>query len=193
MATLSASGTSDISYIEWSPIIAGSIFACAITFVLTQFGNALGLSITHPYNDTYTAWKVITIGLWVLWMQLMSSMAGGYMAGRMRSSWEGSPHESEMRDGVHGLLVWATSSLMVAIAITLAAFVAALAAAHGVTAENHPEISETMARRYGIIFGFGLAATSIVSAVAAWWMGTVGGDHRDKNVDVSRFISFRRK
>ena len=34
-------------------------------------------------------------------------MAGGYVAGRMRSRWHEAGHEAEFRDGLHGGLVWA--------------------------------------------------------------------------------------
>ena len=34
-------------------------------------------------------------------------MAGGYVAGRMRSRWHETGHEVEFRDGLHGGLVWA--------------------------------------------------------------------------------------
>jgi hypothetical protein len=34
-------------------------------------------------------------------------MAGGYVAGRMRSRWHETGHEADFRDGLHGGLVWA--------------------------------------------------------------------------------------
>jgi hypothetical protein len=40
--------------------------------------------------------------------QIGAFMAGGYVAGRLRSRWhETTEHEIEFRDGVHGALVWA--------------------------------------------------------------------------------------
>ena len=32
---------------------------------------------------------------------------GGYLAGRVRSTWQAADDEVEFRDGTHGLLVWA--------------------------------------------------------------------------------------
>jgi len=46
-------------------------------------------------------------------------------------------------------------------------------------------------RNTAIIFAFITGATSIVSAAAAWWAGTVGGDHRDQGTDFSTHFSFR--
>jgi hypothetical protein len=39
--------------------------------------------------------------------QIGAFMAGGYVAGRMRSRWHETGHEVEFRDGLHGGLVWA--------------------------------------------------------------------------------------
>jgi len=39
--------------------------------------------------------------------QIGAFMAGGYVAGRMRSRWHEIGHEAEFRDGLHGGLVWA--------------------------------------------------------------------------------------
>jgi hypothetical protein len=40
-------------------------------------------------------------------------MAGGYLAGRMRRrALDASEHESDVRDGTHGLLVWALGTLL---------------------------------------------------------------------------------
>jgi hypothetical protein len=174
------------------------VIACAVSLILLQFGQSIGLSMPRRYDTSYTALKILVIGLWLLWTQLMASMAGGYLAGRMRGTWShASASESEIRDGVHGLLVWALSTLVAMLAAAAAAFLAALAVQYGVdTAQaTHAEaaaVPEALARKYGIIFGFGAVASSIVSAVAAYWMGTVGGDHRDQQPDLSRF-SFRNR
>jgi hypothetical protein len=40
-------------------------------------------------------------------------MAGGYLTGRMRRrAFDATPHESDVRDGTHGLLVWALGTLL---------------------------------------------------------------------------------
>jgi len=198
MATTTTSNNGGFSYVEWGSVIAGAVLATAVSLVLLQFGQAVGLSVPRQYDDSYTALKVFIIGLWLLWVQLMASMSGGYLAGRMRGTWSNTAtDESEIRDGVHGLLVWASGTLVAAAAATVGAVLAALAVQHGVDAAQQANaeaatIPAALARKYGIIFGFGLVASSIVSAVAAYWMGTLGGDHRDRGVDTSRF-TFRRK
>lgn len=178
------------STIEWSPVIAGTFLACAISVVLTQFGHALGLSFTDVNSEELiTPTTIIVFSLWLLWTQLSASMAGGYMAGRMISGWHGT-HEGELRDGAHGLLTWAISTVVTV--LVLGAAITAAGYGMDVDAEARTTISEEMAKKYGIISGFALAATSAVSAVAAWIMATIGGDHRDRKVDVARYITFRR-
>jgi hypothetical protein len=49
--------------------------------------------------------------------QIGSVMAGGYVAGRMRSRWHEGGHEAEFRDGLHGALVWAMGVLISAILV----------------------------------------------------------------------------
>lgn len=186
------------SYVEWSTIIAGTVVACTVSLLLLQFGQAIGLSIPERFNDSYTAQKVFVIGLWLLWVQLMASMSGAYLAGRMRSPWANSSvSESEIRDGVHGLLVWASSTLVAVAAAAFAGIISAIALQHGIDAAQkaHAEVEAipaALAHKYAVIFGFSAVASSIVSAVAAYAMGTVGGDHRDGELDISRF-SFRAK
>lgn len=176
--------------IEWSPIIAGTIVACATSFVLLQFGQALGLSFSNlGTRETITPSTVLVFGLWTLWVQISASVTGAYLAGRMLNPWENA-HESELRDGAHGLLVWALSTVLVALAIGAAAGFAALAVHHGVDVNS--KVSDVMAKRITIISGFSLAAISLVSAVIAWFTASVAGDHRDRRVDVVRYTTFRR-
>lgn len=178
------------TYVDCGAITAGTLVALAISVVLIPFGESLGLSLSN-YTTTadITTRSVIVIGLWTLWVQLMAAMAGGYLAGRiLRTSAPNTP-ESELRDGAHGLVVWAASTVLMAIGVAIAGFWATFAAQNGADVQLPAET----ARKLHVISGFLLAATSVVSAAAAWAMATLAGDHRDSNIDVSRFVSFRRK
>jgi hypothetical protein len=98
-----------LSYIHWGPVIAGAIVAAATSFVLMTFAGAVGLSIASPsptWRDTSIGLAVLS-GFWVLVTVVGSMALGGYLAGRVRSTWTTSADEIEFRDGVHGLLVWA--------------------------------------------------------------------------------------
>ena len=98
------------AFVEWSAIFAGAFIAAGLSFVLLTFGTAIGLSATSPWPNSGMSAKVIA-GLAVLWVmaqQIASFMAGGYIAGRLRTRWaEASHDEAEFRDGLHGGLVWA--------------------------------------------------------------------------------------
>jgi hypothetical protein len=60
-------------------------------------------------------WLGIVSGLWFLWVAITSFGAGGYLAGRLRRPAPGaSLDEVEVRDGAHGLLVWATGTILAA-------------------------------------------------------------------------------
>lgn len=103
------------SYLDWAPIIAGTVLATAISFVLLTFGSAIGLSLTSAYEGSgmSMAGFAIAAGLWLLWVQISSFFGGGYLAGRMRRRHgDASEHESDIRDGAHGLTVWAVGILL---------------------------------------------------------------------------------
>jgi hypothetical protein len=104
-----------VAYVDWPPIFAGALVAVAISSIMTTFGAAIGLSATSPFSGTSingTAWIVAT-AIWVLWIAVSSFVAGGYIAGRMRRRiHDATEHESDVRDGVHGLVVWAIGALL---------------------------------------------------------------------------------
>jgi hypothetical protein len=105
----------ETSYVDWPAIFAGTIFATAISFVLLTFGSALGLSFASPYEGSGMSlfWFSIAAGLWLLWVQISSFIAGGYLTGRLRRrKHDATEDESDIRDGSHGLIVWALGALI---------------------------------------------------------------------------------
>lgn len=97
------------SYLDWPAVFAGAVVASAISLVLIAFGSAVGLSLTSPFENTgmSAVGLAIALGLWLVWVQVSSFMAGGYITGRMRRrAHDASEHESDVRDGMHGLVVW---------------------------------------------------------------------------------------
>jgi hypothetical protein len=103
------------SYVDWAAILAGGIFALAISFLLVSFGASIGLSLTSPYRGegVSAAWLAIAAGIWLVWVMVSGFGAGGYLCGRMRRrAGDANPDEVEARDGIHGLMVWATGALV---------------------------------------------------------------------------------
>ena len=107
------------SYIEWAAIAAGAFAAVALSFVLLSAGAAVGLSLISPYpSQSYGKSAATLATAWALVVTIGSFLVGGYIAGRMRLTWnEGNPHEVVFRDGIHGFLVW---SLSIVIGLVLA-------------------------------------------------------------------------
>ena len=108
------------SYVDWPAIIAGIVLASAISLVLLTFGSAVGLGFADFRSNGYSArtageegdmrplWVAIAAGSWLLWVLISSMMAGDYLTGHLRHRWhDATEHESDVRDGAHGLLVWA--------------------------------------------------------------------------------------
>lgn len=113
--TPSTSDAQDGSYVDWAAILAGGIFALAVSFLLISFGASLGLSLASPYRGEgiSAAWFAIAAGIWLAWVMVVGFGAGGYLCGRMRRrAGDANPDEVEARDGIHGLMVWATGAIV---------------------------------------------------------------------------------
>jgi hypothetical protein len=116
-----------VSYVEWSAVFAGAVLAAAISFVLLSFGTAIGLSTTSAWPHSGLSAKTVAslAVLWALVQQIGAFMAGGYVAGRMRTRWAESGDEADFRDGLHGGLVWAVGVTFAALLLILSAGAAA--------------------------------------------------------------------
>ncbi|MEQ9642213.1 MAG: hypothetical protein RIM84_19465 [Alphaproteobacteria bacterium] len=112
---------SSTSYIDWPAIIAGAILASAIAFVLGSFGTAVGLSLVSPLQGEGVppTLALIAVAIWMIWVATSSFMCGAYLAGRMRRRVpDATEHEVDVRDGTHGLLVWALGAIMGALLLS---------------------------------------------------------------------------
>lgn len=188
-----ATHTHDHHHFEWCVVFAGTVLAVALSIVLMQFGSAIGLSSDRLLegNADITHWAVLAIGIWIFAVQLTASSAGGYVGGLLRSPCpELTPHENEMRDGLYGLSVWATSTIIVFTALAVGASVAAFIDVQTPAVELTPELAD-QEQKIAIIFAFIMGATSLVSAAVAWAAATAGGHHRDQKTDLSHYITFK--
>jgi nucleoid DNA-binding protein len=99
---------SGVSYVDWPAIFAGAIIASAIIVLMTAFGSAIGLSLRSPYQGPSPKLFYVVLALWFTWITVSCFAAGAYVTGRMRRPIDGSTtHEVHVRDGAHGLVVWA--------------------------------------------------------------------------------------
>ena len=105
-----------ILYLQWGPIVDGAIAAAALALVLHVFAVAIGLSV----SSTAPTWRdasfalVLLSGLYVVLAAFASYGFGGYLAGLMCTRLS-SREDAELRDGLHGLLVWALATLLAAL------------------------------------------------------------------------------
>jgi hypothetical protein len=105
-----------IRYLEWSPVVAGAIAAAALALVLHAFALAIGLSVssTAPtWRDASFALALLS-GLYLVLAALAAYGLGGYLAGLMRARLT-SREDADLRDGLHGLLVWGLATLLTAV------------------------------------------------------------------------------
>lgn len=204
-----------VSRVEWGAIFGGGVVTTAIGLTLLTFGATLGLVVASPYDGEglSPAAFAIAAGLYLLWVQLSSFYIGGYITARMRSpDLNTSEHETDVRDGLHGVIMWGVSVVAAAI-IAFAgigiAKVAADAPPNELTASvaqvaeekvNEQAAAERandedgavatvaerraeIARKATIISAFITAASLFLGLVAAFYGAQVGGNHRDKNVE----------
>jgi hypothetical protein len=106
------------SYVDWAAIIGGIVLASALSILMLTFGSAVGLSFTN-FNarpDVSPIFLGVAAASWLLWVQVSSFMAGGYLTGRLRKRHgDGTEDESDVRDGAHGLLVWGGALILGAV------------------------------------------------------------------------------
>jgi hypothetical protein len=107
--------------VAWGAIAAGGAAAASLSLILLILGVGLGLSSVSPWSNTGI--QAGTLGLstilWLTLTQLLASAMGGYLAGRLRTRWEG-VHRDEVyfRDTAHGFLSWAVAALATAVLLT---------------------------------------------------------------------------
>lgn len=128
-------------HIDWAAVLAGAVVAATVAFVFGAFGAAVGLSLTDPFDGDAPGpiGVTIAIAIWILWVASTSSMAGAYVTGRMRRrAFDATEHESDVRDGIHGVVVWGVGTLLGALifgsGITTGARIGADVAAAGAAA-----------------------------------------------------------
>ena len=102
---------------SWGPIIAGGVAAAAATLVLMLVGAGFGLTMVSPFSNQGISLGTATVStaIWLIVVQWLSALLGGYMAGRLRTKWV-NLHTDEVffRDTAHGFLAWALATLLVA-------------------------------------------------------------------------------
>lgn len=157
--------TGDHSYVDWPAILAGTAVATAISLVLLTFGSALslGMASAYKYRGFSLAAIAIAAALWLIWVQVSACFAGGYLAGRLRRrAMDATEHESDIRDGSHGVVVWALG-LLIGSAIAFSGVSSAISTATG-------------------------AATTVAAGAAAGGGAAAGSMLESSGLSIDRFL-----
>jgi hypothetical protein len=207
--------------VDWGAVFAGAVVATAIGLILSAFGLGIGLAVNSPYEGEGISPGAFAVGAgaWTLLVQLLAFSIGGYVCARMRAPQVNmSEHESDVRDSLHGVVVWGTGVIAAGVmsffllsgvtaasenaepggviaSVTQAAD-AEVDQAAAVEGAVNPEASDEtlaerraeLARKAGVISTFVTAASLLLGAVAAFFAAGIGGRHRDQNVQLKFFM-----
>jgi hypothetical protein len=103
-----------LSGVSWSAIFAGAAGAFSLSLVLLTLGIGLGLTTLSPWDGKGVSPTGVGISalLWLAVTQIMASIVGGYLAGRLRVKWV-KVHDDEVffRDTAHGFIAWSIATL----------------------------------------------------------------------------------
>lgn len=100
--------------ISWASIFAGLVIALALQILLSLLGIGVGLSTVDPVNEAHAASGLGTgAAIWFAISAIVSMFVGGLVGARSSNSLP--------NDGIlHGLLVWALTTLMMFYLVTTA-------------------------------------------------------------------------
>jgi hypothetical protein len=107
--------------LQWTPIVAGALIACAVSFIMITFGATIGLGV----SSAAPTWRDASVALWILsgiyliLQALISFGCGGYLAGRCRAPYGETISDAEKCDGLHGVASWALAVFLGAALATL--------------------------------------------------------------------------
>jgi hypothetical protein len=103
--------------VSWAAVIAGAVGAAVLSLVLMLLGTGIGFSAVSPWSNQGVSATTVGVSaiIWMTVVQILSSLLGGYLAGRLRANWVSlHSHEAYFRDTAHGFLAWAVATLVTA-------------------------------------------------------------------------------
>ena len=118
-----SAGPHDSGAVSWGAVFAGAVGAAAFSLILILLGTGLGLSAVSPWAHDGISAEAASIStvVWITVVQILASILGGYLAGRLRSRWVTvHTHEVYFRDTAHGFLAWSVATLLMATLLSTA-------------------------------------------------------------------------
>lgn len=122
-----------VSAVSWPAIAAGTVVAAAASLALVTLGAGIGFAALSPWPRAGASATEFTMLMAIAYIvvQWLSAGIGGYVTGRLRSRWATlHTHEVFFRDTAHGLITWASATLLVSTVTAIIAGTAAGAAGH---------------------------------------------------------------
>jgi hypothetical protein len=176
---------SPVSAVSWPAILGGAVVAAAITLTLSALGLGIGLAATSPwpYHGLSPRSFTIATAIWLVVVQWLSSAAGGYLTGRLRTKWVGvHTHEVFFRDTAHGFIAWAAGTLIGAVVLG-----SAVSSLLGSAADAAVGAAGAADARLGVTEGTAATAaiytalSMIIGAFIACVSAALGGHQRDQH------------
>lgn len=177
---ISGSGESRDSAVNWAAILAGAAVAAGFTLALLPLGSVLGFASDAVWNLGSEDAVVITAAAagWLIVMQWLSSFAGGYVAGRMRTRWTHvRDDEIFFRDTAHGLLSWCIATFAVIFIVGAAGAIASETVAEATQSVANDAGNDT--ETTGMAFSAALSISMFIGALIASVSAIMGGKQRD--------------
>lgn len=112
------------SAVSWGAVVAGAVIAAALSFTLITGGTGLGFLAVSPWKNDGASGDTLAIGTiaWLFVTQIIAFGVAGYVTGRLRTKWtDVRGDEIFFRDTAHGFIVWALSSVVGVVVITMTA------------------------------------------------------------------------
>ncbi len=164
------------SAVSWSAVSAGAVATIAMLFVLLSLGAGFGLKMAPRWPLGISASDFTPLlGAVFIACQVLASMLGGYVAGRLRTKWLNvHDHEVHFRDTAHGLLAWAASVVGLLVLGALAAPTSPAPVAGELSAAEVLRATQIGAQ-LSLFLGIGALTSAFAASVAA----TIGGLRRD--------------
>jgi len=156
----------------WASIIAGAVGAVAVSFALVVLASSYGLAIASPWSGEGFSAEAVGINaiIALIIIQWLSSAFGGFLTGRLRTSWRVHTDEVCFRDTAHGFLTWAVATLVTVLilghAVTAVIGGGAKAVTAGAVASSDVSSNDPMAYSIDTLFRSDRPATTDTSSTA---------------------------
>ncbi|MEX6508373.1 hypothetical protein [Jiella sp. M17.18] len=167
-----------IRRISWGAIVAGTLLALAIQFMLGLLGLGIGLVTINAGADITASATAFasTAGLWTVAVALVGLFFGAYACGRLA----GSPDRTDAL--LHGVITWATATLVVIVLLisSSSAMIGGAFGAVGNSIQGLTQAAEATAPRLGVLPpSVRNAAEAIFSQAPATVSGTASPTGQD--------------